>query len=211
MALWAIDGPAPGLARWTVGEGPGARSDLLNSLLARASLTDDCYVIVSDDDVRLTKGCLSDLLRIVRHVGLDLAQPAHSLASSANHAVTRWEPLSLYRLTALVEIGPLFVVAPRFRSRILPFPEDSGMGWGVDLIWSSLRREGCRLGVVDAIPMTHMDFSHALASQKYAYDRTGEVDRLNRIMGELGYQSMDDLQLTVARTRAWGRPEQHRR
>ena len=50
----------------------------------------------------------------------------------------------------------MVVVGPRWRDRILPLPAERGMGWGVEYDWWELYVLGCRLGIVDAMPIVHM-------------------------------------------------------
>jgi hypothetical protein len=151
--LWALDEVPEDLVQYTVGTGPGERLELLNRLLegARASGA----VVVCDDDVSFSRGGLRRLLELTWVLGLDLAQPAHARGSHHSHRVTRVRPGALARLTRFVEVGPLVVVAPRARKRVLPFPVDYGMGWGLDVVWSDLVEEGFRLGIVDEVRIMH--------------------------------------------------------
>lgn len=153
--LWALDRVHPELEPWTVGEGPGLRSPLLDKLYATLPAGFDGHVVLSDDDYVFTRGDLSTFLSVVRAADLGLAQPGHDRVSRISHWVTAGRRLSLMRLTSFVEIGPLVAVAPEWRARVLPLA-DEGMGWGLDLRWSDLRGEGCRLGVVDSCLIRHL-------------------------------------------------------
>ena len=153
--MWALDRVHPDLERWTVGEGAGMRSPLLDKLYGTLPANYEGYVVLSDDDYVFTGGDLSTFLSVARAAGIGLAQPGHDRLSRTSHWVTAARRLSLVRLTSFVEIGPLVAVAPEWRERVLPL-DDEGMGWGVDLAWSDLRAEGCRLGVVDSTLIRHL-------------------------------------------------------
>lgn len=156
VALWALDEPVSSLERVTYGSGPGTKFDLLNELLRLRPPRDGAYVVVTDDDFVFTRGGLPDLLRLVRRAGFGLAQPAHDEGSLASHKINRVRAGSVARLTTFVEIGPVFVVAPEWRDAVLPFPDDVGMGWGIELDWSRLTERGARLGIVDAVRLRHL-------------------------------------------------------
>ena len=48
-------------------------------------------------------------------------------------------------------LGPI-----RLTAALLPFPEDAGMGWGLDVHWSAVcAARRWRIGVVDATPIAH--------------------------------------------------------
>ncbi|MEY2449870.1 MAG: hypothetical protein QOH79_3346 [Acidimicrobiaceae bacterium] len=153
--LWALDEIHPELETWTVGQGPGRRSPLLNKLYASLPATFDGHVVLSDDDYVFTRGELANLLAVAAGADLGLAQPAHDRLSQWSHWLTAGRRLSLLRLTTFVEIGPVVVVSPSWRHRVLPLADD-GMGWGLDLRWQSLRQEGCRLGIVDSCLIRHL-------------------------------------------------------
>ena len=162
--LWALDRAHPSLERWTVGEGPGLRSPLLNKLYGTLPPDFDGHVVLSDDDYGFTRGDLSTFLAAARAAHLGLAQPGHDRLSQVSHWVTAARRLSLARLTTFVEIGPLVAVAPEWRHRVLPLADD-GMGWGLDLEWSDLRAVGCRLGIVDSCTIRH--FAPVVGSGSY--------------------------------------------
>jgi hypothetical protein len=111
---------------------------------------------VSDDDLRFVKGDVVRLVTLCDRAGFDLAQPARAFGTQRSHEITAAVPRSRARATTFVESGPLFVVGPRCRDRILPLPEQRGMGWGVEIDWHDLRADGCRLGIVDATPVEHL-------------------------------------------------------
>ncbi len=189
VRLWALDAPVDALAEWTAGTGPGTKFELVNRLLATTPVPDDAYVVVADDDVRMSS--LAAFLRVVKEARLDLAQPAHGRRSSSTHPVTRLVPGAVARLTRFVEIGPVFAVSPAWRDEVLPFPDDVGMGWGLEADWYGLHRRGARLGVVDAAPMRH------LGPIATAYDQSGERARLAERLAAQGLSGLDAIQDTL--------------
>lgn len=199
VALWALDSPVTSLARETVGSGPGPRLGLLNRLYARLPASITGQILVCDDDVVFTRGGLGELLSLAETCGFGLAQPAHAPGSYINHAITRARPLTLARVTTYVETGPMLVIAPDWRSRILPFPEDLGMGWGISLLWTDLQQDGCRLGIVDAVSLRH------LAPAARDYEVRPEAERAARMMQVRGIQHLPDFQRTAIAWHFWRR------
>ena len=157
VGLWALDTVDPDLARFSVGSGPGSRTDLLNKLAAQSGTDPDRYLVFADDDVEIARGELPISSRSSPLQVLDLAQPAHAVGSHYSHRLTAARPWSIARRTGYVEIGPLIVVAPAWRDRIVPFPAGFGMGWGLEMLWSGLQAQGCRLGIVDTVRVRHLE------------------------------------------------------
>jgi hypothetical protein len=202
-AWWALDEQDHALAPQTVGVGSGPKLSLLNETLARSGLPRG-WLIVSDDDVVFTRGDLVALVSVCEQGEFDLAQPARSDDNSTHefnvaHRITRARRLSRARATTFVEIGPLFVVGPRWRDRILPFPESRGMGWGLELDWHRLYQAGCRLGIVDSVRVAHLGAPGA----DYEFD--GEAERVHRELEERGFAGWEDVQRTLATWRPWRR------
>jgi hypothetical protein len=202
-AWWALDEPDESLAEHTVGTGHGQRLALLNETIARAPVETE-WLVVSDDDVVFTRGSLVSLLVVCRRAGFDLAQPARSDDNRTHefnvaHDITRARSLSRARLTTFVEIGPLFVVSPSWRERIVPFPEERGMGWGLELDWFSLSAQGCRLGVVDAVRVKH------LGTPGGDYDFRASAHRVHQELAERGFDGWQDVQRTLGVWRPWQR------
>lgn len=179
VALWALDEIHPQLADHTTGSGPGSRLALLNVLLAQLPPTR--LLVVADDDVSFAVGDLRRLIRLVRLGRFDLAQPAHASDSHITHDVTVGRPGLKARLTRFVEVGPLVVIGPRVRPLITPFPEEFGMGWGLDVAWSDLHRRGYRLGVIDGVMIRH----HGVVAAAYSTDDSEEM--LSRILQQRGH------------------------
>jgi hypothetical protein len=154
-AWWALDETAPQLSSVTVGEGAGLKLPLLNETLRRAGSTPG-WTVCSDDDLRFRRGNVVSFVQRAVRSSFDLAQPARARGTQLSHGITIAPRLSRARLTTFVESGPLFAIAPTFRNRILPFPEERGMGWGIEIDWHDLVREGCRLGIIDSTPIEHL-------------------------------------------------------
>lgn len=157
VALWALDRPLLALSRQTVGSGQGLRLPLLNRLWAAVRGSQPGRLVVSDDDIAFTRGSLSLFVAAADRCGFDLAQPAHDGASSWNHRLTRGRAFTLARSTNFVEAGPMIVAAAPWLPRLFPFPEELGMGWGLELLWQDLLKEGCRFGIVDGVRICHLE------------------------------------------------------
>lgn len=203
IAWWALDEPDDHLSDVTVGRGPGARLELLNQTVAATS-SDSGWLVLSDDDVRFTCGDLVDLIDVCRRAQFDLAQPARSDDNSrfdfnVAHAITRARRRSVARLTTFVETGPLVVVGPRWRDRIVPLPAARGMGWGLELDWYELWKNGCLLGIVDAVRVAHV------GEPGSDYDSTLEAERIHQELASRRYESWKDVQRTLGVWRPWRR------
>jgi len=193
--FWGLDGVDPLLAEFTIGEGPGLRFPLLNRLAEGVASP---FLVVSDDDVRVTRGSLAEIVMIADTFRLDLCQPAHQANSFVNWGFTRARPLSTLRLTTFVEIGPLLVVGPRLRDRIVPFPDDGTMGWGTELDWHTLHeQEGARLAIVDSVHVKH------LGAMAIDYDAAENREQLSAQMKDRGLADWRQLQRTLETVRPW--------
>jgi hypothetical protein len=198
VALWALDDTAPAVASSTVGVGPGLRMELLNRLWEAVREGAPRQVVVADDDVAFARGSLAQLLGAARVCGFGVAQPARRWNGHCAHEITRERGLTLARQTSFVEIGPLFVVTGSWIPRVLPFPEGSGMGWGLELVWRDLLREGCRLGVVDCVTV-----DHPAPEGGREYNEGAEVERLRSMLRERQLESLADAQRTLRSWRVW--------
>ena len=187
VALWALDMPHPQLAQWTVGCGTGTRFELLNVLLASVE-TDTCYLVVADDDVLLHHGGTHTMLRACVAYGLDLAQPAHGALSRSSWPFNRFRAATLARQTTWVEQGPLLVVSPRANRFILPFPEELGMGWGIETRWSLASEGRFTLGVIDGVRVRHC------GRIGKGYEPTMMFAQADRMLMEAGLNSTSDIQ-----------------
>jgi hypothetical protein len=155
VSLWALDACAPLLADFTIGEGKGSKFELMNELL-RAPRRQGAISVFSDDDYVFRRGDVVRFVGLMERTALDIAQPAQHTARNAFHAVTVRRPAHIARLTGFVEIGPLFAFSPRASAAALPFPEDAGMGWGLEFEWAKLAADGVTLGVIDGVSLDHL-------------------------------------------------------
>jgi hypothetical protein len=119
-------------------------------------------VAISDDDYLFARGRLETAIGVAVAAGFGLSGVSHDHRSHVSHGFTYGRALSLARLTSFVEVGPLVIVAPDWRGRILPMPEEFGQGHGLDAAWPDLRREGCRLGLIDAALIRHLHPPHCV-------------------------------------------------
>ena len=190
IRLWCLDEPPSELRRWTVGWGAGTRG--LNYNRLAADVPRDNHLILCDDDVRLPPGGLERWVRLSAALHFDISQPGHGPGSFAAHDFVRRRRRVLARETTFVEMGPLILLSPDARSRVLPLPEQ-GFGWGLELAWSDLRQQGVVLGVVDAVPMWHLTPPAAF------YDRHVEEERQEELFASRGLTAWTDMQRTVRR------------
>lgn len=155
VALGSMGEAAPALARDTVLTGlRGGKFGNLNRVAEAAEPLAADWVLILDDDIEVGRRFLDRLLLIAEHFRLALVQPALSRASFGWWNVNRRRP-ALVRETGFVEIGPVVLIHRDAYRRLAPFP-DGGMGWGLCLHWAAVaKREGWRLGVIDAVPVRH--------------------------------------------------------
>ena len=197
VRLWALDEVAPELAPWTSGSGPGAKFPLLNALVTSTDVARFDWIVVVDDDVELRPGSLARLFAIAEHAGLDLVQPAHTELSHRTFPITERRPLTVARRTSYVEIGPVFAVRRPWIERVVPFPAHHDMGWGLELEWFDLAREGARLGVVDSMAVRH------LGPVGRGYRWRDEYARIEHDVEARGLDSFRDIQQTLGTWRPW--------
>ena len=182
VSLWALDQVHPSLARYSLGAGKSPKFPLLNRLIRERDLLQYDWVVVADDDVVFDIGSLAAFLWTAEKAGLTLAQPAHALGSFSNHEITLWKPHTMARLTTFVEIGPLFAIRRDYFEKPAPFPERSGMGWGLDVEWSDLQSSGARLGIIDWVTLRH------LCPAGTNYDMTQEEKHLREALQVRGHE-----------------------
>ena len=155
VVLGSMGGAAPQLVADTALTGMhGGKFANLNRLAEVAEPLAADWLLLVDDDIRVGRHFLDRLVIVAERFGLSLAQPALSRASYGWWSINRRRP-ALVRETRFVEIGPLLLIRRDAYRVLAPFPEE-GMGWGLCLHWGAVaRRQGWRLGVVDAVPVRH--------------------------------------------------------
>ena len=135
---------------------PTPKFTLLNRLLAEHQLQEYEFVLVVDDDIRLPPHFLDDYLEVVSQCDFALAQPARTRQSFIDHLFVSQLPGIDARETRFVEIGPLFSISRAAFDFLIPFDEESPMGWGYDFVWPvTLAQQSLRLGIVDKTPIAH--------------------------------------------------------
>jgi len=199
VRLWALEAEDPALAAHTVGVGPGVRTELMNGLWAMGPHEPDATVVIWDDDVAFERSDLAGLLRAVRRGGFDLAQPTHGPGGHRGWPVTFSRPLSLARWVSWIEVGPVVVVQPGWVDRVLPFPDGFGMGWGIELVWHDLTKEGCRLGMIDAVSIHHLTVVGT------DYDAEPERARVRGLLLARSAHGSRELQRCLGTWRPWQR------
>jgi hypothetical protein len=197
VRLWALDQTHPDLEPYSRGSGKGSRCRLLNALIAGMDLAAFDWIIVMDDDFEFQRGSLAAFLAVAGGAGISLAQPARAYGRYRSFRLINCDPLGVARLTSYVEIGPIIAVNRAWAPRVLPFPEGYEMGWGLDLLWSDLRKEGLRLGVIDWVTINH------LSPVGKTYDNSPEKQRLVKMLHDRGYNSIEEMQETLAVWRPW--------
>jgi hypothetical protein len=194
--LWALDGVVPELAEFTVGSGPGSKCPLVNELVGADADRFD-WVVVSDDDFAVVQGSLAGALAVAERAGLDLVQPSHVPRSFHTFPITTRRALSMARRTTFVESGPVFAARQPWASRILPYPKEFEMGFGIELEWLDRANEGARLGIVDAVAVRH------LRPVGKTYAKPEEMDRLREQLRRRGLRSIGQTQHVTATWRPW--------
>ncbi len=198
--LHALDSPAEALSSVTRSSGPGHRMPLLQSLIEAHPPRGGDLLMIFDDDVVFVGGGANRIAGLVTTGAFDIAQPAHVADSNLNYKVTQVVPLMTAREVTYVEVGPVVLFSPRAQRRVLPFPAAARMGWGVDVGWTLLRREGFRLGVIDATPIRH------LGEVGTAYDNAAEEEFQAPYLAAAGVTSAQYLAENAGPTwRPWAR------
>ena len=110
-----------------------------------------------DDDLLIDTAGINRMFDLFMGFELALAQPALSLDSYCSHPILLHDAGHIIRFTNFIEVmGPVF---SREALAILhPTFSQSRTGWGLDYLWPRLLSErgmGARIGVIDAVSMTH--------------------------------------------------------
>lgn len=141
------------------------------------------WLLIVDDDVELVPHFLDRFVALCVAADLDLAQPAHRRHGHAAWPVTRRDPEALWRETTFVEIGPVTAISRRAADVLLPFPEGTEMGWGLDAHWAAVAAEHhWRLGIVDALPVGHL-----AAPAGSGYSRDAALESARALLAERPY------------------------
>ena len=190
-ALWALDAPEPRLAAYTLGSGPGERLPLLNRLISSLPHDPTAWLVVADDDFLFTHGDIRRTLEVARRSNFDLCQPSHGRRSHVNWSVTRHHFGLLSRQTRFVDQGPLLLLGPVGQAKLLPFPEDLGMGWGIEATWAA--DSTVAIGIVDACAISHLS---PVVRTNYDVDR--EWQQALKLLRRNGFDSWQDIQCVLS-------------
>lgn len=152
----------------------------INLALRDVDLSEIDWLIVVDDDIAFPGNFLDRFLYVCEAASLRIAQPAHRFRSHASWQVTQRMMGSLAHLTHFVECGPLTAFHRSVFDRVLPFVE-TRWAWGLDVLWGEIaRRDGFRIGIVDATPIAHLrpvaqtyDFGAAATEAQQLLERLG--------------------------------------
>ena len=139
---------------WQLGQPRVPKFTIINRMLVTVDLNAFAYVIVTDDDIRLSPRFLDRYLGIVEACRFALAQPARTHGSEIHHPIVEQVDGLIARETRFVEIGPLFSMRQDALPLLTPFDETSPMGWGFDYTWP-LQLGNLKMGIVDATPVDH--------------------------------------------------------
>jgi hypothetical protein len=129
--------------------------DNVNYALSRVDTSRYDWIIITDDDISTPVGLLDQCLFLAAKLNLKIFQPAHRFHSFSTFQVNQRHWNTLARETYFVESGPLLGLHQSTLQSLLPFPS-LRWAWGIDLYWSQMaRRQGWKIGVVDAVPIRH--------------------------------------------------------
>lgn len=199
VRLWALDNISPLLVEHTVGQGHGAKFELICRLVEHRPIPEEDYLIVADDDVILVDQTIDRFLSIMQDGRIGVAQPCHDVSSWITHTFVYGRPLRRATLSDFVEIGPLFAISPEWISRVLETFKNAGMGWGIEVRWFALTRQGLRLALADSCRLVH------LAEPGTGYDQEVEQLRLSTILEANGVDNLQDLFRRRDRWMVWQR------
>jgi hypothetical protein len=176
-------------------EGKG-KLENINILLARYDLSTFDWIWLVDDDVALPRDYTDIFTALAEMAELKICGPAQRAKSHASYFMTRRRYDSLVRETSFVEVGPITAFRREAFAEVFPLP-NLRYGWGLDLTWPMLaRRRGWRIGIVDAVPIEHLNPVAA------TYDSSAAVAEARAYMEEKGFISREEAWKTL---RTWWR------
>jgi hypothetical protein len=133
---------------------PTPKFELLNRLTGDFPEFD--WIVLCDDDVEFGAGFLDRFIAAAKACDFALSQPGRTADSYFDHPIVLASPGLVARRTRFVEIGPVVVIRSDAAQHLLPFQEEDGMGWGLDLIWPVvMERAGLRMGIIDCVQVAH--------------------------------------------------------
>ncbi len=194
-ALWLLGERSEQTTLPVVGAGDGTRFENINRALRLGPpLAPDWWLVIADDDVTFERGDLNASVALAALAELDISQPSHATRSHLNWDVCRHRPRSNARLTRFVDQGPVIILSPRARKRLVPLPEELGMGWGVEAVWATYA--DLRIGVLDAVTIVHES-----PVTRGGYDIDAEWAQAMTLLHLHGKNDWSELQKELARWR----------
>jgi len=148
------------------------------------------WVVLVDDDVLFVKGNLNRTINVMERAELSLAQPSQSIIGWWTSLFNVGRPLVIARDTNFVEQGPLFIVDPSFAEVILPFSDESDMGWGIEAQWYRAKEGRFRIGIIDDCRIVHWTKNATF------YDVAPEMVNMHERVTKAGLDSIWQLQST---------------
>lgn len=195
VRLHALDETAPTLATRTVSTGPGQRTSLLQGLVDARSIPTDAWIVFFDDDVEFALPGRTAFLDVAVAAQFDVAGAAIDVRQHRTYLHSLVGRASVARTVGMVEIGPVVAFSPAASDKLLPLPDDFGMGWGLDVRWSQV--PSLRRGYVDATPVRHYGAVGA------SYDSTDELERFRQELARAGLASQREVARTLEVWRCW--------
>lgn len=167
---------------------PKPKFEILNQLLEGVRLEDFDLLLVVDDDIVLPRRFVDALVYAQQKCDFSLCQPARTTNSWIDHPIVAQRRGLLGRQTRFVEIGPVFSVRSDLFDALIPFDDTSPMGWGLDFVWPvQLERIGRKMGIIDAVPV-----SHCLRKPAANYDKMQAMEQFHVFLKNRQHLSSDE-------------------
>jgi hypothetical protein len=170
---------------------------LINLLIKASDIAQHDYIMVCDDDVRVSADFTDRFIGWQQRCDFALAQPARSWNSYVDHSFVRRSLWSKARETRFVEIGPIFCMNRTMAKLIVPFDQTSAMGWGYDLVWPVIaRKHGLKLGIVDDAAI-----EHSIRARGALYQAEGEIKSMAAMLSKREHLTASEAFVVLQRFR----------
>jgi len=172
ILLWAYDKVHNDLANYTVGSGGG---DRLPNLKHLSNLANSKYLLAIDDDVYITSGKLSSLIKAhSKNKHTLVMQPALDKRGYYTFPITVFGFRRGFKVTNFTEVGPV-IFCEKKSFNILFIDDFKPRGVGLEWYWASRFSKACLIGINFSVRILH--------SQKPGKsDYPEESEFLNRII-----------------------------
>lgn len=151
----------------------GSKWSIVASVIDELGTDIDAYdtIWIPDDDIFIRAPDVDRLFDLFERHRFALAQPALSPQSHGSFAALVRRRRYLYRETNFVEVmAPIF--SREALRRVTPTMTQTDSGWGLDYLWSQHILANEKVGVIDAVAMTHVaPVSHDRPSPDSTYAR----------------------------------------